>query len=180
MRNQSDSQLTQSRVPPHIEGKAEAVRIGLTRVSPIGAPDGSEACVGRRNIWQEFRQWLQERPRLRSDRSPLRAGHPSTTPIGTAGLEPHEWPSNVLPFVRPGQPESLTDRDGSVAAALTLDGPSAEAELLEFLAADLDPIPADPVFREQLREKLWEIVERDSASRRGRSRPTRDPRPDTF
>ena len=31
-------------------------------------------------------------------------------------------------------------------------------ELLEFLAADLDPVPADPVFQKELAELLWEMV----------------------
>lgn len=33
-----------------------------------------------------------------------------------------------------------------------------ELELLEFLAADLDPVSADPVFQKQLAELLWEMV----------------------
>jgi hypothetical protein len=34
-----------------------------------------------------------------------------------------------------------------------------EGDLLEFLAADLDPVPADPMFREDLRERLWSLVQ---------------------
>ncbi|MFK7894265.1 MAG: hypothetical protein AB8G23_00415 [Myxococcota bacterium] len=41
-----------------------------------------------------------------------------------------------------------------------------EEELLEFLAADLDPVPADPVFREKLRDDLWEMVADGRAGRR--------------
>ncbi len=33
-------------------------------------------------------------------------------------------------------------------------------ELQEFLEADLFPIDADPVFKEQLRERLWKLVRR--------------------
>ncbi len=33
-----------------------------------------------------------------------------------------------------------------------------ELELLEFLAADLDPVPADPAFRQQLSDLLWDMV----------------------
>ncbi|MBY0398884.1 hypothetical protein K2X89_01215 [Myxococcota bacterium] len=33
-----------------------------------------------------------------------------------------------------------------------------EMELLEFLAADLDPVPADPVFEQELGDQLWEMV----------------------
>ena len=31
-------------------------------------------------------------------------------------------------------------------------------ELREFLSADLFDVPADPVFKEGLREKLWEAI----------------------
>lgn len=34
-------------------------------------------------------------------------------------------------------------------------------ELQEFLEADLHPIQADPLFKEQLREKLWKLVQRN-------------------
>lgn len=33
-----------------------------------------------------------------------------------------------------------------------------ELELLEFLAADLDPVPADPAFQKELADLLWEMV----------------------
>lgn len=33
-----------------------------------------------------------------------------------------------------------------------------ELELLEFLAADLDPVPADPAFKRELGDRLWEMV----------------------
>lgn len=34
-----------------------------------------------------------------------------------------------------------------------------EMELLEFLAADLDPVPADPVFKRELGDRLWSMVQ---------------------
>lgn len=40
-----------------------------------------------------------------------------------------------------------------------------ELELLEFLAADLDPVPADPVFRRQLSDLLWDMVRDGRADR---------------
>lgn len=43
-----------------------------------------------------------------------------------------------------------------------------ELELLEFLAADLDPVPVDPAFRRQLSDLLWDMV------RDGRVVRTRD------
>jgi hypothetical protein len=39
-------------------------------------------------------------------------------------------------------------------------------ELQEFLEADRHPIEADPLFKEQLREKLWRLLQR---SRQGLS-----------
>ena len=35
-------------------------------------------------------------------------------------------------------------------------------ELREFLSADLFDVPADPAFKEGLREKLWELVQSGS------------------
>lgn len=43
-----------------------------------------------------------------------------------------------------------------------------DLEILEFLAADLDPVPADPAFRDQLAETLWEMV-RDGRMARSRN-----------
>ncbi|MAG31814.1 MAG: hypothetical protein CL908_13080 [Deltaproteobacteria bacterium] len=48
---------------------------------------------------------------------------------------------------------------------LAADDTVGEEELLEFLAADLDPAPADPAFREQLREELWDFVQRGGTDR---------------
>lgn len=45
---------------------------------------------------------------------------------------------------------------GEAVAALPAEAD--ELELLEFLAADLDPVPADPRFERALREQLWEMV----------------------
>ncbi|HPG25783.1 MAG: hypothetical protein H6748_05300 [Spirochaetaceae bacterium] len=47
-----------------------------------------------------------------------------------------------------------------VEGVLTLDEARDEAELLEFLASDLDPVSPDPDFRERLREELWALVQR--------------------
>lgn len=35
----------------------------------------------------------------------------------------------------------------------------ADDELLEFLEADADPVPADPAFRARLRDQLWSMVQ---------------------
>jgi hypothetical protein len=37
-------------------------------------------------------------------------------------------------------------------------------ELQEFLEADQSPIEADPLFKEQLREKLWKLLQRSIRS----------------
>jgi hypothetical protein len=37
-------------------------------------------------------------------------------------------------------------------------------ELQEFLEADLYPIAADPLFKEQLRERLWKLLQRSIQS----------------
>jgi hypothetical protein len=50
-------------------------------------------------------------------------------------------------------------------------------EFAEFLEADDGPIPIDPEFKEQLRERLWRIVrERAERSRRASRRPRKPSR----
>jgi len=48
-------------------------------------------------------------------------------------------------------------------------------EFAEFLDAEEGPLPIDPVFRERLREQLWQIVRERAAARRSRPRPRRTP-----
>ena len=52
------------------------------------------------------------------------------------------------------------------AAAFTDELEISDAELQEFLEADLEPPQADPEFREQLREQLWAMVESGEVGRR--------------
>jgi hypothetical protein len=59
---------------------------------------------------------------------------------------------------------------GSIAGEAVLELPrlaetGEEEDLLEFLAADLDPVPADPDFRERLRAELWGLVADGSVQR---------------
>lgn len=51
---------------------------------------------------------------------------------------------------------------GLVGDALVEFEEASDLELLEFLAADIDPIPADPIFRQELGEALWELVQSGS------------------
>ena len=61
-----------------------------------------------------------------------------------------------------GDPFSDAAADAAVNAAVTSDVNGDEdvdeLELLEFLAADLDPVPADPAFRRRLSDLLWDMV----------------------
>ena len=45
------------------------------------------------------------------------------------------------------------------------DDPVTEAELRDFLAADRDPIEADPVFKHRLREQLWARLQEEDLPR---------------
>ncbi|HVP28419.1 MAG TPA: hypothetical protein VMW35_04580 [Myxococcota bacterium] len=53
-----------------------------------------------------------------------------------------------------GRAEGATEQD----PVHGLDTDFTNAELEEFLAADHVDVPADPVFKEQLRETLWRMV----------------------
>jgi hypothetical protein len=65
-------------------------------------------------------------------------------------------------------PYSAIDRTGpsnESGAEAVLVEEAGHGDLLEFLAADLDPVPADPVFREELREQLWALVQDGTTAR---------------
>jgi hypothetical protein len=61
-----------------------------------------------------------------------------------------------------GDPFSDASVNASVNASgnvsVNVDQDVDELELLEFLAADLDPVPADPAFRRRLSDLLWDMV----------------------
>ena len=54
------------------------------------------------------------------------------------------------------EPSGLQEREviEEIAAEFTTE------ELQEFLEADRHPIEADPLFKEQLREKIWRLLQR--------------------
>ncbi len=116
-------------------------------------------------LWQGIRDWLKRVPRgtsgfsSRDDSisrgegalgsgSAARTWSPALGRIGSRSTSDLALDSSV-------SLASLTT--GSVGEA-TFDVASDERELLDFLAADLDPVPADPVFRERLRGELWDMV----------------------
>ncbi len=79
------------------------------------------------------------------------------------------------------------DRRSAVASGASQSSPAAgdeefdPAEFAEFLEADDSPVPVDPFFKEQLRERLWSLVseraepatEDDPPPRAQRSSPSR-------
>ena len=127
--------------------------------------------MARGRVWQGLRDWFRSVDRA-----------PQSIPSQEASLSSREAPLSSREASRePGRENSRVfdrhatrariDAEGGAevipfpgrhAAEAVLDpadlGSGQEAELLEFLAADVDPVPADPVFRERLREELWEMV----------------------
>ena len=45
------------------------------------------------------------------------------------------------------------------------EGEPLDQELAEFLAADLDPVEADPEFKRRLRKQLWDLIQESSLTR---------------
>ena len=116
------------------------------------------------SVWQGIRDWF--RPVEHASQSttgrpvvPSAASEPRTegNVIHTrdwtrAALDGDADPSNVIPFPRSGAGEAVIDSISDTSDT------SDQQELLDFLAADVNPVPADPGFRERLREELWEMV----------------------
>lgn len=108
-------------------------------------------------MWQGIRDWL--RP-VGADVVDSNRECPDGATLAREGLDHSE---GTYPGAGPG-PGSGGSGSGSLYGSgdvAVLDAnlrASEEAEFLEFLASDLDPVPADPVFRERLREELWDLV----------------------
>jgi len=96
--------------------------------------------VARGRGWRGLLEWW--RPSRRSDAKPDR--EVSSEP----GWQHYELASD------PG------------GASLLADDEATEEELREFLAADFDPIEADPDFKEELREQLWSLIREGGLARR--------------
>lgn len=71
---------------------------------------------------------------------------------------------------RDGETVADAKRTTTEAQQVPVDGMEAEftsAELQEFLEADGYDVPADPEFKERLRESLWQMVKRMRREDRG-------------
>ena len=140
--------------------------------------------MARVRVWQGIREWFRPldhdasaslRRRNVAPATSVDSSDPSDLYSSVSSVEDGTFVANaaanisgnVVAFPGPVAGRGSVHRDSSGSAdAATIDeflSPvSDDAELLEFLAADLDPIPADPSFRERLREDLWDIVRDDS------------------
>ena len=121
-----------------------------------GVERGVRGSVTRRQVWQGFLDWF--RP----------VDHEAVATAGTAhGVKSTRASIDLAgPLARTGVFESGAFGEGGVPVDLAQQMVAEEEtpeidehELHEFLAADHDPIPADPVFREELRDQLWALVQ---------------------
>jgi hypothetical protein len=111
--------------------------------------------VTRRKVWQGFLDWLRpidhEVSVPQSAMSPVSA---SADPVVSLGA-----------VARTSSGEALSGELAQMffdeEALPEID----EAELLEFLAADEDPVQADPEFRDELRDRLWTLVHEGAFTR---------------
>lgn len=125
---------------------------------------------GRGRVWQGIRGLFRSGDRT-SDRDRSRVRPSSPGALSVVGATPDAIPlrglarraarerggaNELILRDAPLDPTGVESLEGVVAidrASL-----SEERELLDFLAADIDPVPVDPVFRERLREELWSMV----------------------
>lgn len=136
--------------------------------------------LARGRVWQGIRDWfrpvdggarnISQRagPGSRSDRAGRSGLQNGGASGGTRsnGFSRRDSARAFLPAE--GRDFGPGFRDGGGVGEVTLDFDQTldlghdlaidERELLDFIAADVDPVPADPAFRERLREELWEMV----------------------
>ena len=101
--------------------------------------------MARGRVWQGIRDWF---------RPVDRAVQPTTSRPASVGAP--SGPIRTREFTR-----AMLDADSPGADVIPLHSVASvvddridDTELLDFLAADVDPVPADPAFRERLREEL--------------------------
>ena len=117
--------------------------------------------MARGRVWQGIREWLR----------PVEHAHGSvpsrdaSAEIPTDSSRIHDRTATRARVNAQGGAEVIPFPGGRAAEAV-LDpnppglgtGSEVDVELLEFLAADVDPVPADPAFRERLRAELWGMI----------------------
>lgn len=122
--------------------------------------------MGRGRVWQGIRGWFRSGDRA-SDRGRVRPASPGG--LSVVGVAPDAIPARGLALraarerrgARDLAPPDLPfEPTGEMEGVVAIDcaSLSEERELLDFLAADIDPVAADPAFRERLREELWAMV----------------------
>lgn len=121
-----------------------------------GVERGVRGSVTRRQVWQGFLDWFR----------PVDHEVVATTGTGHGVKSTRESVDLAGPLARTGAFELGAFGEGGVPADLAKQMFAEEAtpeidehELHEFLAADQDPVHADPVFREELRDQLWALVQ---------------------
>ena len=142
-------------------GRVERERPG----SRFPVEDLQENEVARGRVWQGIRDWFRPVDRAPRSERPEDAGAPR--PPGSRVHDRHatlaridaEHGADVIPFPGRGGGEAVLD-DRTLGG---IDDP----ELLDFLAADVDPVPADPAFRERLRDELWDMIVDEGIGRSG-------------
>lgn len=117
--------------------------------------------MARGRVWQGIREWLR----------PVEHAHDSvpsrdaSTEVQTGRTRVHDRAAPRARVDADGGAEVIPFPGGQVGEAV-LDpnapglgmGSEVDVELLEFLAADVDPVAADPAFRERLRVELWDMI----------------------
>jgi len=95
---------------------------------------GVKIKVVRRQIWQTVLGWFRSGDRA----DPVASG--------------------AMAYAMSSRPMDFNEALGAGGVLNEADAILADDELLEFLEADVDPVPADPEFRARLRERLWGMV----------------------
>lgn len=121
-----------------------------TAVGKGGPERGMRDSVTRRPVWQGFLDWLRA-----SDRATDGAVSAPTL-VRSLSAPSEAWTSSgFLSTVERARQEFLDEEGKEIDPD----------ELLDFLAADHDPVPVDPVFRDRLRKDLWALVEKGAVRR---------------
>lgn len=115
--------------------------------------------MGRGHLFQGFIDWWKPPEDASKGRQQVDSVETQASETGLPwssderSSEPSHWTTQDM--------VTLQAQEVSAGRAEDLLESVTEEELLDFLAADREPVEADPVFKSRLREQLWTMIQED-------------------
>ena len=145
----------------------------LAQSHPSSSSGASDASGGWTQKDLTSRDWESEDLKSRE----MRREKPRETSREKSREKPREWVHASVAadhdrraveaprLVDVSGPAQKPETHGAMTDPAEVDDAAGDSDLMEFLAADFEPVEADPEFKRKLRDELWALVQRDEMPR---------------